>query len=146
MNKNNTTMNTNASAMATTGNNTIVVRTEKEFETVLKNRCPHFIFEGPKAMEISRRLQEAEDKKDAVRGVGLGMGLLCLLAAPFTGGTSLLGMGAVAGGSVGTIVITEAIIIAAITAFASITKDAINAIKEYHIKRLESERLEFIRK
>ena len=145
MNTNNTTMNTNTSAM-TTRNNVLVVRTEKEFETVLKNRCPHFIFEGPKAMEISRRLQEAEDKKAAVRRVGLGVGLLCLLAAPFTGGTSLLGMGAVAGGSVGTIVITEAIIIAAITAIASITKEAINAIKEYQIKRLERDRLEFIRK
>ena len=142
MNTNNTTMNTNTSAMTTTNNNVLVVRTEKELEKALISKCPHFIFEGPKAAAIYAKLQEVEQKKRAVRNTGIGIGILCLLAVPFTGGTSLLGMGAVAGG----MALSTEVILAIISGLVAITTVAIQAIRDYQIKKLERDRLEFIRK
>ena len=58
-----------------------------------------------------------------------------MLAAPFTGGTSLIGIGATAGA----VVLTEAIIIAIITGIVSISNNAINAIKEYKIEKTKAQ-------
>ena len=134
-------MNTNTSVM-TTRNNVLVVRTEKELERALISKCPHFIFEGPKAAAIYAKLQEVEQKKRAVRNTGIGIGILCILAAPLTGGTSLLGMGAVAGG----MALSTEVILAIISGLVAITTVAIQAIRDYQIKKLERDRLEFIRK
>lgn len=147
-------MNTNQTTM---GTKTAVptIRTEKQFETALKEKWPHFIFEGPKAKDIAKRIQRAEGRKKGIRGVGIGLGLLCLAAAPFTAGTSLvgtgaaLGMGAVCATTIGTtalVALSDEVLITIITGVVTIATATIAAIKEYQMKKLDRDRLEFVRK
>lgn len=120
----------------------VIVTNAKELENALESKKGKIIFEGPEAEKIATELEKAQKKKKATKGWAIGIGALCLLAAPFTGGTSLLGIGATAGA----VVLTEAIIIAIITGIVSISNNAINAIKEYNIRKLEADRIELIRK
>lgn len=115
----------------------VICKTEKEFEKALENREKKIVFEGPKAEEIVRKFQEAESRKKATRNTALGIGALCLLAAPFTGGASLLGLGATAGA----IALSEGVIIAIIGAVVSISVAAINAIKDYKIAKIDNEKI-----
>lgn len=120
----------------------LIVRTDKELERALEAKEPKIILEGPKAAEIVRKLEEAQNKKRNARNTAIGIGALCLLAAPFTGGTSLLGLTA----SVGAAALSEGVILAIIGAIVSISVAAINAIKEYKIKKLDNNRIELTRK
>lgn len=120
----------------------LTVRTKWELEQALERRENHILFEGPKAQELVSRLEEEEEKASAARGIGVGLGILCLIAAPFTCGGSLLGLGA----SVGAIALSETVIIAIIAAIVQISKSAIEAIRDYQIKKLDNYRVEFIRK
>lgn len=120
----------------------IVCHTDKEFERALKARENKIILEGPKASEIVKRIEAAQRKKRNTRNTALGIGILCVLAAPFTGGGSLLGLGATAGA----VALSESVIIAIIGAVVSISVAAINAIKEYKIRELDANRIELTRK
>lgn len=111
----------------------MIVRTEKEFEKALENKEPKIIYEGPEAEKIVAKIQAAQKKRSRTKKWGIGLGILCIAAAPFTGGGSLLGLGATAGA----IALSEGVIIAIIGAVVSISVAAINAIKEY---KLEQER------
>lgn len=132
------------------------IRTEKQLEKALKEKWPHFIFEGPKAIEIAKRIQQAEGRKKKIRGAGLGLGLLCLVAVPFTAGTSLIGTGTVLGmgatvgataiGTATFVALSDEVLIAIITGVVTIATATIAAIKDYRMKKLDHERLEFIRK
>ena len=137
----NTITNKTATDM-TTANAIAIVRTETELETALKNKWPHFIFEGPKASEIVKKLQEAEDAKCTARGIGVGVGILGLLAAPFTFGTSLAALGLAAGSTW----LTEAVIIAIIAGIVTLCSEAIKSIADYHMKKLDRDKIEFLRK
>ena len=128
--------------MNTTNNGIVTVRTEQGFEMMLRTKCPHFIFEGPKAREIFRKLREAEEKQDAACAVGVLAGIACLFAAPFTLGTSLLGLTV----TTGVVALSEPVIIAIIAGVVAIAKEIIKSIKDYKVKELDNERLEFIRK
>lgn len=120
----------------------VICRNDKEFERALEAKESKIILEGPKASEIVRRIEEAERKKRHTRNTALGIGILCLIAAPFTGGGSLLGLGATAGA----IALSEGVILAIIGAVVSISVAAINAIKEYEIHKLDHDRIELTRK
>lgn len=120
----------------------IICRNEKELEKALENKEHRIILEGPKAAEIVNELEKARLKGRLARNTGWGIGLLCLLAAPFTAGGSLLGLGATAG----VIALSDTVIAAIIAAIVSISVAAINAIKEYKIRKLEADRIELIRK
>ncbi|MDE6753032.1 MAG: hypothetical protein K2J82_00295 [Muribaculaceae bacterium] len=120
----------------------LIVRTDKELERALEAKEKNFILEGPQAAQIVKKFQEAERKKRSARGWGIGVGILCLVAAPFTGGGSLLGLGATAGA----VALSEGVILAIIGAVVSISVAAINAVKEYKIKKLEQDRILFSKK
>lgn len=109
----------------------MIVNTQKELEKALENRVNKIIYEGPDADKILAEIKKAEEKKASAKKWGWGIGVLCILAAPLTGGTSLLGLGATAGA----IALSEPIVLAIITAVVSISIAAINAIKEYNIER-----------
>lgn len=128
--------------MNSTNKGTLTVRTEEEFERALRAKCPHFVFEGPKAREISRKIREAEEKQDAVCAVGVLAGIACLFAAPFTLGTSLLGLTV----TTGAVALSEPVILAIIAGVVAIAKEIIKSIKDYKVKELDNERLEFTRK
>lgn len=115
------------------------IYTEKEFEKALKNRESQFVLKGPDAEKIVTKLIEAEQKKNNARNLSIGVGILCLLAAPFTAGTSLLGLGA----SVGAVVLSDAVICAIIAAVVEISKEAIRALRDYKLKKLDKESIEF---
>lgn len=120
----------------------IIVRTDKELEKALLAKEEKIILEGPKASEIIKKLEDAQRKRRRARNGGFLAGALCLIAAPFTAGTSLLGLGATAGA----LALSEGVIIAIIGAVVSISVAAINAIKEYQIRKLEYNRIELTRK
>lgn len=120
----------------------LIVRTDQELDKALRAREKKFIFEGPKASEIIRKIEEAERKKKRTRTAGIGIGVLCLLAAPLTLGGSLFGLSA----TVGAVALTEAIIITIITGVVTISVEAIKAYKEYRIEKLGYDRIEFTRK
>lgn len=121
---------------------TTIVNTEKELECALERRDQRIMLKGPKAIDILRKIEKAEAKKRTGRNVGFGLALLFLAAAPFTGGASLLGLGATAGA----FALSDAVIIAIITAVVSISVEAIRSLKEYKIRKLDFDRVEFIRK
>ena len=108
-----------------------VVRTKEELERALKNRTKKIVYEGPDAEKVLAEIKKAEKKKASARGWAFGIGALALLAAPFTGGTSLLGLGATAGA----IALSDAVIIAIIGAIAKISIEAIKALKEYLVEK-----------
>lgn len=120
----------------------IVCHTDTEFERALKARADKIILEGPKASEIVKGIEAAQRKKRNTRNTALGIGLLCVLAAPFTGGGSLLGLGATAGA----VALSEPVILGIISAVVAISKTTINAIKDYKIRKLDVNRIEFTRK
>ena len=116
---------------AAVNGSTIFCTTQKEFEKALENRVRKIVYEGPDAEKILAGIKNAEAKKASARRWGLGIGVLALLAAPFTGGTSLLGLGA----TFGAVALSDTVIVAIITAIVSISVAAINAIKEYNIEK-----------
>ncbi|MBD5219823.1 MAG: hypothetical protein HDS72_06260 [Bacteroidales bacterium] len=120
----------------------IICHTEKELERALEAKEDKIILEGPKASEIVSRIEAAQRKKRNTRKAAFGIGLLCIAAAPFTGGGSLLGLGAAAGATA----LSEGVFLAIIGAVVSISVAAINAVKEYKIRKLEVNRIEFTRK
>lgn len=109
----------------------MLVRTEKEFERALKNKESQIIYEGPEAQEILQKFQEAEEKRLRTRNWGLGIGILCLLAAPFTAGGSLLGLSA----TVGAVALSDTVILAIISAVVTISVEAMRNLKDYLIEK-----------
>ena len=128
--------------MNSTNQGILTVRSEEEFERALRAKCPYFVFEGPKAREISRKIREAEDKRDGVRAVSILAGLACLFAAPFTAGSSLLGLGL----TTGAVALSEPVILAIIAGVVAIATESIRALRDYKVRELDKERLEFTRK
>lgn len=119
-----------------------ICRTDKELERALEAKENRILFEGPKALAIIEKMEEANRKKRRARNTAVGVGILCLLAAPFTGGGSLFGLGATAGAAA----LSEGVILAIISAVVTVSVAAINAIKEYEIHKLDYDRIELIRK
>lgn len=128
--------------MKPTNSGVVTVRTEEEFERALRAKCPYFVFEGPKAGEISRKIRETEDKRDGVRTVSILAGIACLIAAPFTAGSSLLGLGL----TTGAVALSEPVILAIIAGVVAIATESIRALRDYKVRELDKERLEFTRK
>lgn len=128
--------------MNSTNKGILTVRTEEEFERALRAKCPYFVFEGPKAREISRKIRETEDKRDGVRTVSILAGIACLFAAPFTAGSSLLGLGL----TTGAVALSEPVILAIIAGVVAIATESIRALRDYKVRELDKERLEFTRK
>lgn len=118
------------------------IYTETELERALKNKEYQFILKGANAEKILDKLLEAERKKKNARNASIGVGLLCLLAAPFTAGTSLLGLGATAGA----IALSDTVIIAIISGIVTISVEAIRALRDYNIRKLDRESIEFTHK
>ena len=100
------------------------------------------MLKGPNAEKILNKIQEAERKKKNVRNASIGIGVLCLLAAPFTAGTSLIGFGATAGA----IALSDTVIVAIITGIVTISVEAIRALRDYQIRKLDRESIEFTHK
>lgn len=107
------------------------VKTKEELERALKNRTKKIVYEGPDAEKVLTEIKKAESKKATARGWAFGLGALAVLAAPFTGGASLLGLGATAGA----IALSDAVIIAIIGAIVKISTEAIKALKEYMVEK-----------
>ena len=103
----------------------VICYNDKELERALEAKESKIILEGPQASEIVRRIEEAQSKRRNTHNTALGIGLLCLIAAPFTGGGSLLGL-------IGTVVV--------------MSTETIKAIKEYEMYKLDHDRIEFRRK
>ena len=120
----------------------IICKTENELERALQAKEAKIIFEGSKASEIVQMIEKAQRKKRNARRIGLGAGILCLIAAPFTAGTSLLGLGATAGA----IAISDSVIIAIIGAVTSISSVVLNRIYDYKIAKLDNNRIQFTHK
>lgn len=108
-----------------------LVKTKEELERALKNREKKIVYEGPDAEKVLAEIKKAENKKASARRWAFGLGALAVLAAPFTGGTSLLGLGATAGA----IALSDAVIIAIIGAIVKISTEAIKALKEYMVEK-----------
>ncbi|MBD5175393.1 MAG: hypothetical protein HDT06_06195 [Bacteroidales bacterium] len=108
-----------------------IVRTKEELERALKNRTKKIVYEGQDAEKVLAEIKKAEKKKASTRRWAFGLGALAVLAAPFTGGASLFGLGA----TVGAIALSDAVIIAIIGAIAKISIEAIKALKEYLVER-----------
>lgn len=108
-----------------------IVRTKDELERALKNRDKKIVYEGPDAEKVLAEIKKAEKKKASARKWAFGLGALAVLAAPFTGGTSLLGLGATAGA----IALSDAVIIAIIGAITEISIEAIKRLKEYLVEK-----------
>lgn len=117
------------------------VYTERELERALERRENKIVFEGPQAATIVSKLEAADAKKRGFCKVGLLMSLALVAAAPFTGGTSLLGLGAA-----GVLAISDSVIIAIITAVVTLSVEAMRAIKEYKINKLAYNKVEFTKK
>lgn len=78
-----------------------IVITKEELKAALEAKTDKIVIKGELAVEIQKRLQKKKKTKKYGAIGAVGIGVAALVAAPFTGGTSL-GMGAVAltGGSV----------------------------------------------
>ena len=120
----------------------VIVKTEKELERALEAKAAHIIFEGPKAHEIAKKFEEAEAKRRRTKNTMIGIGILSILAIPFIAGTSLFGLSA----TVGAVALSDTVIMTIISGVVTISVAAIKAIKEYRIKKLEGNRIEFVRK
>lgn len=135
-----TTRNThNPNTMNTT--NATLVYSEKELERALERKDRRIVLEGAKAMGILAKLEEADAKKRTTRNVGIFATIALLAAAPFTCGGSLLGLGLTAGA----MALSEGVILAIITAVVTISVEAIRNLKEYKIKKLAYDKVEFTR-
>lgn len=120
----------------------LYVYTEQGLEKALKRNEQQFVLKGQNAEKILEKLEKAEREKTNMRNASIGFGLLCLIAAPFTAGTSLIGVSA----AVGSVALSEAVILAIISAVVTISVEAIRALKEYNIKKLDKESIEFTHK
>ena len=123
-------------------NNMLICRTDKELEKALEAKAQKIIFEGPQASAIIRNMEEAEKKRRNAKITTGILGALCLLAVPFTGGGSLLALGATAGVAA----ISTEVALAIIAAIVTISTAAIEAMKEYNIRKLEHDRIELTRR
>ena len=108
-----------------------IVKTKEELERALKNREKRIVYEGANAENVLAEIKKAENKKASARRWAFGIGALAVLAAPFTGGTSLLGLGP----SAVAIALSDRVIIAIIAAVAEISTEAIKALKEYLVEK-----------
>lgn len=70
----------------------VTVYTKKELEKALKAKEHEIIIKGELATQINKKMKA----KKRIRVGAIGVGLASLIAAPFTGGTSLVGFGAAA--------------------------------------------------
>lgn len=112
-----------------------IVRTRDELERALKNRDKKIVYEGPDAEKVLAEIKKAEKKKASARRWAFGLGALAVLAAPFTGGTSLFGLGATAGAIALSDAVIIAIIGAIIGAITEISIEAIKRLKEYLVEK-----------
>ncbi len=117
------------------------VYNEKELELALLRKENRIVLEGPKASAIVRKFEEEEEKRRNRRNVGFGLALLFLVAAPFTGGASLFGFGATATA----VAISDTVLAAIISAIALVSAEAIRALRDYEIHKLDYNRVEFVR-
>lgn len=122
--------------------NFTAVSTEKELECALERRDSKIVLQGPKAAYIVAKLEAEDAKKRNIRNVGIIAAIALIAAAPLTGGTSLLGLGATATAWA----LSDSVIIALITGAVTITVEAARALKEYKIARLAHDKIEFTRK
>lgn len=123
--------------------NIIKVSNRQEFERALKDRVRKIIYEGPDAVRILNQIAKEEKKKASSRrnaGLAIGLGVLALIAAPFTGGTSLLGLGATGAvaATAGAVALSEGVTLAIIAAVTTISVEAIQALKGYKIEKCQS--------
>lgn len=120
---------------------TTTAHTEKELEAALERRDSRIVYEGSNALEIISKLEAADARKKKARNTGIFMSILCLAAAPFTCGGSVLALGATAGA----IAISDTVIVAIIGAIVTLSVEAMRNLKEYKIKKLAYNRVEFTR-
>lgn len=69
-----------------------IVYTKEELERALKAKEYEIIIKGELATKINNKIKA----KKRVKAGAIGIGIASILAAPFTGGTSLVGLGATA--------------------------------------------------
>ena len=74
----------------------IIVRNKEELKNAIKAGEKHFLCKGELAEELRRRYGIRKVAKRGSLAIGLAAAA-CLVAAPFSGGTSLIGLGALAG-------------------------------------------------
>ena len=90
-----------------------IVTNKEELNNAIKAGEKHFLCKGQLAEELKKRYRV----RKVVKGSSLAFGLTavaCLAAAPFSGGTSLIGLGAMAGaGAVATGLTVESVTISA---------------------------------
>ena len=65
-----------------------IVYTKEELENALKAKEYEIIIKGELATKINNKIRA----KKRVKAVGIGIGIVSILAAPFTGGTSIVGL------------------------------------------------------
>lgn len=73
----------------------ITVRTKSEFKKAIEDRYDRIIAVGAIAEEVIKQVQRKQRVKKVAKGGGIVAGVLALgsiVAAPFTGGTSLMGL------------------------------------------------------
>lgn len=113
----------------------ITVKTEDELKQAIKNNKGESIrVEGAYAKTLAKKISSKKKVKKVAIGGGLAL-VGCLLAAPFTGGASLLGVAAGAtamGVTIGTVTLTTAELAMIIGATAGVVGLAIS--KGYKIK------------
>ena len=73
----------------------IIVRNKEELKNAIKAGEKHFLCKGELAEELRRRYGIRKVAKTG--SLAIGLAAACLVAAPFSGGTSLIGLGALAG-------------------------------------------------
>lgn len=97
----------------------ITVRSKQELEKAMRQEASQIKVVGSYAKTLAKKVERQNTAKNTATGGGILAGILgvgCLIAAPFTGGASLLGEGLVAsaigagaiGLTIGTITITTA--------------------------------------
>lgn len=83
----------------------ITVKTKEELENAMNNNVPTIKVVGSLAEALVKKTNRRKKGKGAAIAVGI-LGIGCLIAAPFTGGLSLLGEGLVAGATIGSITLS----------------------------------------
>ncbi len=83
----------------------ITVSTKQELENAISNNVPTIKVVGSFAETLVKKTNRRKKGKGAAIAIGI-LGIGCLIAAPFTGGLTLLGEGLVAGATIGSITLS----------------------------------------
>lgn len=105
----------------------ITVYNKTEFENALKSNAQKIKVVGPYAKTLAKKYGKKESSNTGlIAGAAIGIG--CLLLAPFTCGTSLLGEGLIAGATFGATALTVGTVTISTTELMIICGSALGAI------------------